>query len=260
MDDVELHSLVEQGMSIRKIAAHFTTTAAKVKTRLKKLNLVTTGKAGTNSHPKYRHGDFATKFNWPEIQKYYDSGKSSRECSKFYNVPSCAWLLAKQSGLIKLRTHGEAASLVHTGRKHRSLAGHRRGAAKRWSNPSYKANWKRNDKFKSVPCEKLKENLRAAGLAFEEEHYPLADRGFSIDIAFPKIKLGIEVNGNQHYSSRWVLKPYYQQRHDLIVAAGWTLLEIPFRKAFDENLIEEIKKLVLQAGLEPALSSYALSV
>lgn len=28
---------------------------------------------------------------------------------------------------------------------------------------------------------------------------PLDDRSFSLDIAFPEKKIGIEVNGNQHY-------------------------------------------------------------
>lgn len=44
--------------------------------------------------------------------------------------------------------------------------------------------WKRNDKFRSVPCEILKTRLRESGLQFEEEYTPLQNRFFAVDIAF----------------------------------------------------------------------------
>ena len=52
------------------------------------------------------------------------------------------------------------------------------------------------------------------------------DNASNIDIAFPDIKLGIEINGNQHYNSDGTLKDYYQERHNLIEEAGWKLLEV----------------------------------
>lgn len=62
-------------------------------------------------------------------------------------------------------------------------------------------------------------------IIFIEEYKPLNDRLFSIDIAFPDKMIGIEINGNQHYDIEGNLKPYYQNRHELIETAGWTLLE-----------------------------------
>lgn len=93
--------------------------------------------------------------------------------------------------------------------------------------------WKRHEKFVSVPCETLKQGLRDAGVNFVEEYQPLEDRLFSVDIAFPDRKFAIEVNGNQHYNKDGTLKDYYRQRHDLITAAGWKLLELPYKLAFD---------------------------
>lgn len=101
--------------------------------------------------------------------------------------------------------------------------------------------WKRNSKFISIPCEKLKEKLRELGLSFQEEFSPLDDRFFSIDIAFPDSKLGVEVNGEQHYNRDGTLKKYYQERHELITSAGWTLLELHYSMCYSNEAIKEIQ-------------------
>ncbi len=93
--------------------------------------------------------------------------------------------------------------------------------------------WKKN-KFKSIPCENIKNFLKEKNFKFEEEFQPLCDRFFSIDIAFTDIKLGIEINGNQHYSevSTNTLTEYYQKRHDLIEKSGWKSLEVNYAYGF----------------------------
>lgn len=88
--------------------------------------------------------------------------------------------------------------------------------------------WKNRNKSISEPCEKVKCFLSNQGIEFVPEWTPLTDRHYSIDIAFPDIKLGIEINGNQHYDAKGNLLPYYQERHDLITKAGWTLLELHY--------------------------------
>lgn len=100
--------------------------------------------------------------------------------------------------------------------------------------------WKNNSKFKSPPCEKLKETLTSLGIVFVEEFTPINNRGFSIDIAFPDIKLGIEVNGNQHYNRDGTLKEYYQKRHDLIESNGWILIELHYTDCFIPETILKI--------------------
>lgn len=105
--------------------------------------------------------------------------------------------------------------------------------------------WRSNNKFKSVPCEKLKQKLLDAEISFVAEFQPLLpDRFFAIDISFPDKKIGIEINGNQHYNSDGTLKPYYQERKDLLVGAGWTIYEYHYSFMYNEVfLIELIKKL-----------------
>lgn len=100
--------------------------------------------------------------------------------------------------------------------------------------------WKTKDKFKSKPCEFVKDYLRNNNIKFIEEWQPLVDRYFSIDIAFPDIKFGIEINGGQHYDKNGKLKKYYQERHDLIVKEGWNLIELHYTKAFNIDIIKSI--------------------
>ena len=109
--------------------------------------------------------------------------------------------------------------------------------------------WKAGAKHFSVPCQKWKDFLLSEKICFVEEFLPLKDDGrfFAIDIAFPDRKIGIEINGGQHYNTNGVLKPYYQNRHDLIEKAGWNLYEIPYHLAFDVVRIKEITRQILSS-------------
>lgn len=100
--------------------------------------------------------------------------------------------------------------------------------------------WKRKDKHKSVPCQNFKNYLDKKGIEYIEEYSPLEDRFYSIDIAFPHIKMGIEINGNHHYNNDGTLKEYYQERHDLIEREGWKLIEVHYSQCFKEENFEKI--------------------
>ena len=101
--------------------------------------------------------------------------------------------------------------------------------------------WKRNDKFKSVPCEVLKTRLRESGLQFEEEYTPLQDRSFAVDIAFPEARLAVEVNGEQHYNRDGTLRTYYRERHELIEKSGWCVIELHYTRCYEPHLDETLK-------------------
>ena len=102
--------------------------------------------------------------------------------------------------------------------------------------------WKRSTKFKSTPCEHLKSVLRARGIEFIEEFTPLQDFAYAVDIAFPSVKVGVEVNGNQHYDRDGNLKPYYLERKKRIEAAGWKLMELHYTMVFHDHLIDLMLK------------------
>lgn len=118
--------------------------------------------------------------------------------------------------------------------------------------------WKKLNR-KSPPCEHLKEKLRESGLTFYEEYMPIVVNNYAIDIAFPYKKIGLEVNGNQHYKRKLLtsfddyheekqLAPYYQERKEKIEKEGWILIDIHYSLVwnikFVDNLIKELKDLL----------------
>ena len=96
--------------------------------------------------------------------------------------------------------------------------------------------WKRSTKFKSIPCENFKNWLKSKNINFVDEYTPFDDFNFSIDIAFPDIKIGIEINGNQHYNSDGTLTEYYQNRHNILNERGWKIYEIHYSKCYNINI------------------------
>jgi very-short-patch-repair endonuclease len=109
-----------------------------------------------------------------------------------------------------------------------------------------KHNWLVNRK-KSKPCEFLKNYLRNKNIYFVEELKPLNDYAYSIDIALPEYKIGIEVNGNQHYKKgeqQLTLDDYYQNRHNLIEDGGWKLIELHYKTVYDKNIDLIIDKIL----------------
>lgn len=95
--------------------------------------------------------------------------------------------------------------------------------------------------IKSAPCENVKKFLTQHMIDFIEEYSPLKERYFSIDIAIPEKKIAIEINGMQHYEKdKITLTPYYQNRHNLIEAAGWQVWEIPYRLAWKDSFLKDL--------------------
>ena len=104
--------------------------------------------------------------------------------------------------------------------------------------------WKKPGKFTSVPCEHLKNTFKKYNISFVEEYSPMLNDGrfFSIDIAFPDEKIGIEVNGNQHYDSNTgKLAAYYQKRNDLIESKGWTLINLHYTQVYNFNIYNYLR-------------------
>lgn len=104
--------------------------------------------------------------------------------------------------------------------------------------------WKNNKKFISRPCEQLKDILQKNNILFEKEFTPIEDRFFSIDIFIPSKNIGLEINGNQHYTQDGNLKEYYQNRHNLIEKYGIKLIEIHYAMIYNNNFIIDLLEFI----------------
>lgn len=107
---------------------------------------------------------------------------------------------------------------------------------------THKHNWGsiyRN--IESLPEKKFKKIIEKYDLKvyqwFKSDEF---ERFFEIDFAIPNLKIGYEINGNQHYNTNGTLSKYYKDRHDIIESKGWTLIEIPYLLCFNEKYISKI--------------------
>jgi predicted DNA-binding protein YlxM (UPF0122 family) len=59
------------------------------------------------------------KYNWEEIQAYYDEGYSLRECQEKFGFSNTAYAKAKKANRFQLRPQQEACCLMHQNGKHK---------------------------------------------------------------------------------------------------------------------------------------------
>lgn len=174
-----------------------------------------------------------SSFDWVTIQDYYNKGNTLKKVYTIFNLSRTTVNKAVVVGLFK-----KDKRIYKTSKETKQKLSKIRKAYLK-NNPD-KHPWKKSTKFKSVPCEKIKKGLLENKISFVEEYTPLKDRFFSIDIAFPNEKIGIEINGNQHYERDGSLKKYYKERHDLLVENGWKIYEIHYMKAYDTNFLTSL--------------------
>ena len=153
-------------------------------------------------------------------------------------------LLKKYSVTIR---SSEEASRSMTGKKHTIEAKMKLSAMKKeyYRNNPDKHPWRNSSKFISKPCENFKRVIEEMKILYVPEMRISEERFFSIDIAFPQYKIGIEINGNQHYESDGSLKKYYKDRHDYITGLGWQLHQIHYSLCFNESVIKNILEQVV---------------
>lgn len=172
-------------------------------------------------------------YNWPLIQQEHDNGLCIKDIISKFNVNRNRIEAAIQLNLFVKVKHkqimSEEAKKVISIKRKEYLQ----------NNPESHP-WRKGNRNKSVPCERFKDKLREHNIEFVEEYIPLSNRSFSIDIALPNKKIGIEINGQQHYDNTGKLKPYYQERHDLIQSQGWTLFEIHYSLVWNDLLFQDI--------------------
>ncbi len=96
--------------------------------------------------------------------------------------------------------------------------------------------------------------LRAGGLPAPVPQYPVATRRHTVrlDLAYPVVKLGIEVDGFEFHKERRAFDVDRRRANDLLVA-GWTLLRVTSAMSNDE-MVElvgrALERMVAKRGKE----------
>ncbi len=99
-------------------------------------------------------------------------------------------------------------------------------------------NWKNNhqeeflqySRSKSKCCENFKQYLKNNNIDFVEEYIPYPnERLYSLDISFPDEKIGIEINGSQHYDNEGNLNQATLDKQNFFEDHGWKIIQIYYR-------------------------------
>lgn len=173
-------------------------------------------------------------FNWVKIQESHNNGDSLTILMAKFNISRKALERARAEGFFNY----EKTNVKMLSEQKNNI----RDARIRYlrENPE-KHPWKQKNKKKSVPCELLKKILTKNELVFQPEYTPIeSDRFYSIDIAFIKNKIGIEVNGNQHYNKDGTLKKYYLDRNNHFKSLGWVIIEVQYLKVYNDKIINDL--------------------
>jgi hypothetical protein len=165
--------------------------------------------------------------DWKQIQSRYDEGVRFPVLVKEFHITFGTLKRAVETGLLVKRNE----KFKHSEEHKQKMSIFRKQFLK--DNPD-KCHWRSLNKFKSKPCENVKEFLQNLNILFVEEYQPeIEGRFFSLDIALPEKMIALEINGGQHYLPDGSLKPYYQERHDLLVANGWNVFEIHYSACYN---------------------------
>jgi hypothetical protein len=194
------------------------------------------------------------KVNWEKIQEFYDEGHTWRDLQREFKLSMQFLSSAFHNNLLKKRSKEESNKLralkpskTHSLETKQKMSTIRKKFLQ--DNPE-KHPWRKPNKHISEPCNKAKEFLNLLGIDFIEEFSPeIEGRFFSIDIAIPDKMIAIEINGGQHYSKDGSLKPYFQERHDLIEKAGWKIFEIHCRACFKLEKWKEFAEIIKSSSI-----------
>lgn len=102
-------------------------------------------------------------------------------------------------------------------------------------------------KKESLPETKFKEILSRLRINSDITQWYVpenSEKFYEIDFALDKIKIGFEINGNQHYCKNGKLKVYYKNRQEYLEKLGWKIINIHYLKCFHE---EELKSIILSS-------------
>ena len=233
-----LNELINNGLSIHSISKNTGKSYSTIRYWLKKYNLSTDFKSFREIDKKeigeYKYCPMCEK-NSKIIEEFYkrsDNRGYSTYCKKCSNKKS----LDRLKNIRKINRIDNPLTSKDISRKISD------GLKLFYKNNPDKHPWKKNNKFKSVPCENLKSILKEMNIEYIEEFNISDTRFFSVDVILPQYKIVIEVNGNQHYNKDGTLKEYYQLRHDFIENLGYEVYELHYSLFFDkEKMINLIK-------------------
>lgn len=189
----------------------------------------------------FSRSKIVNSYNWEDIQRFHDSGKSIKDILEVYNLTIARLETAARNKLFIKNTNILKKLQKEKASEQMKMF---------WQKTPEEGRNRILRSQNSIPCKNVKMFLRNNGIDFIEEFNPnVKDRYFHIDIALPDKMIGIEINGSYHYKNRNCSEftEYHLNRKSLIEQLGWKIIDIPTNLcfSFDKDywlfLIKEIK-------------------
>ena len=167
------------------------------------------------------------KYNWKEIQRYYDEGRTWRELNEKFGVSMQSIWDAKNRGDFISRNKSSAGSLARiNGKGLKTLSPETRDKISKsrikylMNNPDKVPYLINHSSKKSYP-EQLFENALISSEITGWE-YAFRNGIYEYDFAFPEKKIDVEIDGGTHLSEK--VKKIDERRDIFSKSQGWTVL------------------------------------
>jgi len=189
--------------------------------------------------------NFLNKFNWIEIQKYYNDNHTYKDVSKKYNISEGSIRKASKQGLLKTRTLSESIKL--------SLKLNPRIV----SEETKKKISKSRIKYLKENPDKVPYLLNhySKGESYPEKYFDKIFYGkfkyekflqcslYHIDFAITDKKIAIEIDGEQHYLDKKIVESD-KRKNIFLKEQGWDLIRIRWNHYQKMNRKEKEKYIL----------------
>jgi very-short-patch-repair endonuclease/predicted DNA-binding protein YlxM (UPF0122 family) len=167
------------------------------------------------------------KYNWKEIQRYYDEGLSWRELNEKFGVSMQSIWDAKNRGDFTSRDKSSASSLARArGKGMKTLSSETRAKISKsrikylMANPDKVPYLINHSSKKSYPEQLFENALISSNITGWE--YAFRNGIYEYDFAFPEKKIDVEIDGGTHLSEK--VKKIDERRDAFSKSQGWTVL------------------------------------
>lgn len=190
-----------------------------------------------------------TKYNWVEIQEFYDKGHTWQEITDKFGVCQSSISLAKKRGDFISRDHSKAGKIAHSKNrwpKHSEETKNKisKGRIKYLEQNPDKVPYLINHSSKQSYPEKVFQNaLESKGLQGWLYNYRVGI--YQYDFAFPDYKIDVEIDGATHQTEK--VKKIDYRRDRFSESNGWTVIRFSAKQVKEDvisciNVLQETIK------------------
>jgi very-short-patch-repair endonuclease len=171
-----------------------------------------------------------SKYNWQEIQKFYDQGMTWRDITNHFGVSQATISLAKKQGKFKSRNKSDSLKLGHASgkiqQKHSEATKQKisRARIKYLNENPDKVPYLINHSSKQSYPEIIFENaLKASGIKGWKYNFQIGL--YQYDFAFLESKIDVEIDGATHNTDK--VRKIDKRRDKFSNDNGWIVIRFP---------------------------------